>query len=415
MSTELIMPKAGLTNTEGTLGSWKAKEGELVRKGQDILEIENEKVTMDYNSPADGILHILAKTGDEIPVGQVMGYIADNQAEYEELCAGNGVSAARQGDCKAENPPEAEKASACEAGKASACESGRGRLRVSPLARKLAAEGGADLTQICGTGPGGRIVAKDVTQWLLCGKAPDSGEAVSCGAPKGGREPVRRPMTPMRRAIATRMYDSLRSMAQTSDFVEVDVTQLTELRGRLAAQEEKLGTRITVGDLLSRAVVKMLGAHPLGNASLDGDEIITYPYVNLSMAVATDYGLTSPVVKDADLMSLTQLSLALKDVVRRGRENRLTAEELSGGTVTITNMGIFPVDCFNPIVNPPQSLIVGFGRAAEKPAVYRGEIVARTMMWLSVTYDHRVFDGSEIGAIMRDLKEYMENPELILL
>lgn len=215
--------------------------------------------------------------------------------------------------------------------------------------------------------------------------------------------------------IARNMFNSLHSMAQTSDSVEIDVTELMALRQRLLAHKDELGTKITINDLLSYAAVKMLKTHPLANASFSDTEILCYPDVNLSMAVATDYGLTSPVVHGADRMSLVELSLAMRDLVVRARDRKLTADDQQGGTFTLTNMGIFPVDNFNPILPAPQSCIIGFGRCVEKPAVYQGQICIRTMMVLSVTYDHRVFDGGEVGSIMKTMKEYLETPELFLV
>ena len=212
----------------------------------------------------------------------------------------------------------------------------------------------------------------------------------------------------------TQISKDLHTMAQTSDSVEVDVTELAAMRRRLGENEKLLGTRVTLNDLLSYAAVKMLKTHPLANASYTDQEILTFPYVNLSVAVATDYGLTSPVVRDADQMSLVELSRALREIVVKAREKRLTADDQRDGTFTLTNMGVFPVDNFNPILPAPQSCIMGFGRAVEKPVVYQGQICVRTMMCLSVTYDHRVFDGGEIGSILKTMKEYLETPELFL-
>ncbi len=426
MSVELIMPKAGLTNTDGVVGEWKFGEGDWVERGQSILEIENEKVTMEYEAPAAGFLHIIAQTGETVLVGHCMGWLAADREEYSMMSGVTGVAPADYSTTDREDTvsecAEHEAGAADQTGRTMEdCAAESRSVKASPLARKLASEAGADIGQITGSGPAGRIVAGDVEAYLQ-NRGPAAAVSSEKGEKRSGgkdgcvqEEPVRIPMTSVRRAVAERMYRSLHSMAQTSDSVEVDATELTILRRRLVEQRDKIGARITLGDMLARATVKMLDRHPLGNASIDENEIVTYPYVNLSMAVATDYGLTSPVVKNADRMSLTELSLALKDVAARARENRLTSEDLSGGTVTVTNMGIYPVDCFNAIINPPQSLIVGFGRAVEKPAVYAGEIAVRTMMWVSVTYDHRVFDGSEIGAIMADLKKYIENPDLILL
>ena len=260
---------------------------------------------------------------------------------------------------------------------------------------------GVDLAGVTGTGYDGKIRKSDV----LSAAAPAPAQ----------REITRIPLTPIRKAIARNMFNSLHSMAQTSDSVEVDVTELMALRKRLLEHKEELGTKITINDLLSYAAVKMIKTHPLANASFSDTEILCYPDVNLSMAVATDYGLTSPVVHGADRMSLVELSLAMRDLVTRARDRKLTAVDQQGGTFTLTNMGIFPVDNFNPILPAPQSCILGFGRCVEKPAVYQGQICIRTMMVLSVTYDHRVFDGGEVGSIMKTMKEYLESPELFLV
>lgn len=274
-----------------------------------------------------------------------------------------------------------------------------GAVNATALAKKYAEVNGVDLSAVSGTGHDGKIRKNDV---------------LNAAAP-AQREITRIPLTPIRKAIARNMFNSLHSMAQTSDSVEIDVTELMALRQRLLAHKDDLGTKITINDLLSYAAVKMLKTHPLANASFSDTEILCYPDVNLSMAVATDYGLTSPVVHGADRMSLVELSFAMRDLVVRARDRKLTADDQQGGTFTLTNMGIFPVDNFNPILPAPQSCIIGFGRCVEKPAVYQGQICIRTMMVLSVTYDHRVFDGGEVGSIMKTMKEYLETPELFLV
>ena len=404
-AVEVIMPKTGLTNTENTLDSWSVAEGDTVTKGQVLAEIESEKTTMPLESLDGGIIHLLAKAGDTVAVGGVIAYLAADKAAYERLCAEPAAAPAAPAVATPAAAPAATVASAPAAPTAPAAKGGR--VKASPLARKRAAARGIDLSLVRGTGPAGRIVAKDVDAYVPAAPA-------AAAAPAARREPVRIPLTPIRKAIAKNMYNSLHSMAQTSDSMEVDVTELMQLRRKLVERQDVLGTKITVNDLLSYAAVKMLRTHPLANASYGDNEIISYPYVNLSMAVATDYGLTSPVVRDADRMTLVELSRALHEITVKARERKLTADDQRDGTFTITNMGIFPVDNFNPILPAPQSCIMGFGRCVEKPVVYQGEIAIRAMMFLSVTYDHRVFDGGEIGSIMRTMKEYLESPVLFL-
>lgn len=430
---EVFMPKAGMDMKEGRLIRWLKNVGDHVELDEPIMEIETDKITMESEAPATGIL--LAKLIDDdttVPVLQTIGYIGqpgekvpDAPAAAEEKPAALAavpasptavetvaVAAASNGSVLA--TPYARKL-AKEKGidLAAVPHSGfiHGRdvlaaesvlsAKATPLAKKYAEVNGVSMDTVTGTGYGGKATKNDV----LASMKP----AVS------SREPVHIPLTPIRKAIACNMFNSLHTMAQTSDSVEVDATELVNMRKRLAAHQEQLGVKITINDLLSYAAVKMIKTHPLANASFADTEIISYPNVNLGMAVATDYGLTSPTVHDADLLSLVNLSKALHDIILRARERRLTMDDQTGGTFTLTNMGIFPIDNFNPILPSPQSCILGFGRCSEKPAVYEGQICIRTMMVLSVTYDHRVFDGGEVGSIMKTMKEYLENPELFLV
>lgn len=432
--TEVFMPKAGMDMKEGRLIRWLKNIGDHVELNEPIMEIETDKITMEAESPATGIL--LAKLIDDdttVPVLQTIGYIGQPGEKIPDVPA---VIEDVKPTVEADNPASL---TAGETAAVSAVDNGY--VPATPYARKLAKEKGIDLSSVPHNGfiygkdvisaesvpsakatPLARKYAEvngvsldTVTGTGYGGKTTKNDVLASMKPAVNSREPIRIPLTPIRKAIARNMFDSLHTMAQTSDSVEVDVTELVNMRKRLAAHQEQLGVKITINDLLSYAAVKMIKTHPLANASFADTEIITYPNVNLSIAVATDYGLTSPVVHDADLMSLVDLSKALHDVIIRARERNLTINDQTGGTFTLTNMGIYPVDNFNPILPSPQSCILGFGRCREKPAVYEGQICIRTMMVLSVTYDHRVFDGGEVGSIMKTMKEYLENPELFLV
>ena len=431
--TEIFMPKAGMDMKEGRLIRWLKEIGDHVEKDESIMEIETDKITMEAEAPATGIL--LAKLIDDettVPVLQTIGYIGQPGEKIPDAP----VAAA---DTPAAAPVEA---AAKPAAPASKLPVPNGSVAATPYAKKLAAEKGVELAAVIASGPAGEVRASDVLAAAQSGAVNATAlakkyaevngvdlsavsgtghdgkirknDVLNAAAP-AQREITRIPLTPIRKAIARNMFNSLHSMAQTSDSVEIDVTELMALRQRLLAHKDELGTKITINDLLSYAAVKMLKTHPLANASFSDTEILCYPGVNLSMAVATDYGLTSPVVHGADRMSLVELSLAMRDLVVRARDRKLTADDQQGGTFTLTNMGIFPVDNFNPILPAPQSCIIGFGRCVEKPAVYQGQICIRTMMVLSVTYDHRVFDGGEVGSIMKTMKEYLETPELFLV
>lgn len=431
--TEIFMPKAGMDMKEGRLIRWLKEIGDHVEKDEPIMEIETDKITMEAEAPATGIL--LAKLIDDettVPVLQTIGYIGQPGEKIPDAP----VAVA---DTPAAAPVETAAETAAPASKLPVL---NGSVAATPYAKKLAAEKGVELAAVIASGPAGEVRASDVLAAAQSGAVNATAlakkyaevngvdlsavsgtghdgkirknDVLNAAAP-AQREITRIPLTPIRKAIARNMFNSLHSMAQTSDSVEIDVTELMALRQRLLAHKDELGTKITINDLLSYAAVKMLKTHPLANASFSDTEILCYPDVNLSMAVATDYGLTSPVVHGADRMSLVELSLAMRDLVVRARDCKLTADDQQGGTFTLTNMGIFPVDNFNPILPTPQSCIIGFGRCVEKPAVYQGQICIRTMMVLSVTYDHRVFDGGEVGSIMKTMKEYLETPELFLV
>lgn len=431
--TEIFMPKAGMDMKEGRLIRWLKEIGDHVEKDEPIMEIETDKITMEAEAPATGIL--LAKLIDDettVPVLQTIGYIGQPGEKIPDAP----VAVA---DTPAATPVETAAETAAPASKLPVL---NGSVAATPYAKKLAAEKGVELAAVIASGPAGEVRASDVLAAAQSGAVNATAlakkyaevngvdlsavsgtghdgkirknDVLNAAAP-AQREITRIPLTPIRKAIARNMFNSLHSMAQTSDSVEIDVTELMALRQRLLAHRDELGTKITINDLLSYAAVKMLKTHPLANASFSDTEILCYPDVNLSMAVATDYGLISPVVHGANRMSLVELSLAMRDLVVRARDRKLTADDQQGGTFTLTNMGIFPVDNFNPILPAPQSCIIGFGRCVEKPAVYQGQICIRTMMVLSVTYDHRVFDGGEVGSIMKAMKEYLETPELFLV
>ena len=401
--TEIFMPKAGMDMKEGTLIRWLKEVGDPVELDEPIMEIETDKITMEAEAPASGILLAkLIEDGTTVPVLQTIGWIGQ---PGEEIPGGPAESPAPSAEPVSENSAPESGASAAAAEPEPVLPAG-GFVPATPFARLLAKENGISPGDVPASAP---LKAADILRYLESAKPQPAAQA-----PAEDRTPVRIPLTPLRKAIARNMYQSLQSMAQTSDSVEVDVTELMAIRKALAVCADQIGVRVSVNDLLSYAAVQTVKRHPLANASFADTEIIQYPYINLCTAVATEQGLVSPVIHDADRMGLLELSKALHDVTSRARAQKLTAADLEGGTFTLTNMGIFPVDNFNPILPAPQSCILGFGRCVEKPAAYRGEICLRTRMVLSVTYDHRVFDGGEVGMIMKHMKEYLEDPESFL-
>ena len=406
MSFELVMPRAGLTMVEGTIASWLAAEGQQVKKGEAIMEFENEKNTIEFNCTHDGILHITAPEGETVAVGAPIGIVAENQAEYDAIC---GAAAPAPAPAAAEQPAAPAPVSAPAA---PAAVEDTARVRATGLAKKMAKQHGVTLSAICGTGPNRRIIAQDVLDYLEAQKSAPA-PAAAPAAPAADDVITEIQMTGIRKAIAKNMYGSLQEMAQCTAAVEVDVTELLAYRQKLVDNQEYLGCKVTVNDLLAMATVKMLQKHPTANATFDGKTLFVHSAVNLSVAVAAEVGLMVPVVKNAQRMSLVELHNAMSDVAVRARDQKLKGGEQAGGTFTISNVGMFPIDWSTPIINPPQVAILGFGRAVKKPAVVGDDVKIRSMMHVFLTFDHRVFDGLEVGRIMADLQKLLEHPELI--
>ncbi len=431
------MPKAGLTMIEGTITSWRGAEGAQVASGQVVMEYENEKNIIECLSPYDGLLHIVARVGDVIPVGGTIGYIAENQEEYAALQGGAGPEAApvaAAAAAPAATPaatPEATPAAAASLPAALQSQQDQGRINATGYAKKLAQQHQVDLRAVKPSGANGRIVAKDVLAQAGSGGAgagttaaatvsaaatavaATPGASAAAGRAAVSGEPVITPLAGLKRAVANNMFESLHSMAQCSNTVEFDVTGLIDFRSKLLENEVFLGRKITLNDLLTMAAIRTLQKNPLLNSTFDGTNITTYPNINLGTAVATDIGLMVPVIANAEQLTLLELSQALREVAARARENKLQPGEQSRGTFTLTNVGMFPIDTGTPIISPPQVAIIGFGRTIKKPAVYQDQICIRTMMTVFITYDHRVLDGAAIGTALQTLQKYLENPALI--
>lgn len=405
MSEKMVMPKAGLTNTEGTIGKWLFKTGDRVEAGQIIAEIENEKITMDFEAPISGYLVIVAENGETVDVGKLIGYIAEDEKEIKTL------SEASSHDKEAEAKEIKVQEKTIEIPKTSET-TDRKRIKISHFAKKKAEKAGFDYSKVKGTGPGGRIVAKDIENALKeIATVPMGSEIPTEQMPPYTEEK----MTTRRKAIANNLLESLQSTAQCFASTEVDATEFKAYRQKLVGMEDLIGTKITINDLLTKVVSKVAFTYNFANATISGENIRYYNNVNVAVAVANDQGLVSPVVKNVDKLSLGALSKKLHDLVERARENKLTPDDFEGGTITISNLGSYPVDVFQPIANRGQSVIVGFGRMIEKPVVLNGKIEVRTMMTTSVTFDHRVLDGSDVGEILKLIKKLIENPELIVL
>lgn len=395
MPIEVTMPKFGLTMHEGTLQRYFKTAGDAVKAGEPIYEVETEKVLYEVESPASGILACwLHPEGDIVECGGLVALIAASGEDAAAIAAGSSNHAAR---------PSAPAASAAppDAIAPAADSPADGRRAVSPVARKLASELKVDLARVTGTGPGGRITREDVERAAREGSAsPASAPATSPTsiAAEAPAKPRLRslPMRGMRKTIAARMHQSLRETAQLTITSEADVTAAVELRSRLTREFD-----FTYTDMLIHAAARALMRHPRMNSRLADDAIISITEINLGMAVALDEGLIVPVVRDADRKSLRAIAVETKDLAERARTNKLKIDDVSGGTFTITNLGGFGVDAFTPILNLGETGILGVGRISEKPAIYRGEIARRSMLTLSLTFDHRIIDGAPAAAFLQ--------------
>ncbi len=401
MAVEVVMPKFGLTMTEGTIQQWFKSEGDTIKAGEALFEVETEKVLYEVEATADGtVAKLLYAIEAVVGVGLPVAIIAEAGEEVAEVAARYADAAA----APVAAPPEPAPVAASTAPPAAAEK--RGRVPVTPAARKLAKEHSIDLSGVTGTGPRGRITREDVQKIIDSGgqAAPPPAPAATPAA----AEDI--PLRGMRKVIAERMHQSLQDSAQLTISTEVDVTQLIDRR-----QEVRQEFNVTYTDFIVQACAHALRQHPRMNASLEGNTIHVHGDIHVGLAVALDEGLIVPVVRDADKKSLKDIAAEAKTLAEKARASQLKLEEVSGGTFTVSNLGMYGVDAFTPIINTPQSGILGVGRIVEKPAIYRGEVTRRSMMVLSLTFDHRVIDGAPAGAFLQTVADLLAHGNRVSL
>jgi len=406
MAVQILMPKLGMSTAPLTLVEWKAKEGEAVEKGNVVLVVETEKIRHDIEAEVSGFLHILIEEGREVPIGTVVGLIAETKEELEALKKEKPKEAVTAAEVKEAPPVEAAKVEAPPAAEA------KERILISPVARKLAEEHMIDIAKISGTGPGGRIVREDIEKEIEAKKKVE----VTPEVYQGRRVKSVIPLTGMRKAIAEHMHRSLSISAQLTLMGEIDMTEMVKLRQSLVSQEEALGTRITYTDLFVLVAARLLKEHPIVNASLIDNEIKIWENINIGVATALEDGLIVPVVKDADKKSLVEISKTVRSLVQRAREGKLIPDEVSGGTFTVTNLGALGggYRFETVIINQPESAILGTGGITDRAVVRDGKIVIRPIMTYYLTYDHRVFTGAVAAQFMAGATQLMENPGPLL-
>ena len=416
MAYEILMPQLGLTMEEGTVSSWLKHEGDAVKAGEAILEITTDKLTNEVTSEHDGVLlKIVAQEGEDIPVKGLLGYIG----EAGEQVGGAAAPAAVSVEAAA---PAAVSAAVIAPAAVSA---GGGRIRISPFARKLATNMDVDYSALTGSGPSGRIVAKDIYVAAEARKsapaaAPATAPATAPAAPaakKSGLELMEgdtiAKLSGMRKVVAERMLQSHTEIPPVTQNTKVDVTVLMKFRKSLI---ETAGKKFSVNDLILKATAKVLRAHPEVLVSYDNGQVIQRAHVNLGMAVALDAGLIVPVIRDADKMGLDELAAKAKDLATRAKENKLTTDEYKGSTFSVSNLGMFGIETFTPIVNQPDAGILGVCAIQDELVMDdEGNISKHQVMRLSFTYDHRLIDGAVAAKFIMDLRDLLQSPMNILL
>jgi len=398
MATVVIMPKLGLTMTEGSIEKWFKKEGDRVEKGEPLVEIITEKINFQYEAPASGILRkILHHEGEVVPVTTPIAIIAGEGEALPEVEA-----------IKLEVPVELPMPAAVQ----KEVKEPPKRIFASPIARKIAQEKGIDLSSLKGSGPAGRIIKIDV---LNAAEKIITQEVV---VPPSVPSPPGRviPLKGIRRIIAKRMTESFQNIPHIYLSLEVDMAACLGLRDQLIEEVEKCAkVRLTLTDILVKVAASALKGYPIINSRIEGDQIHLMEEINIGVAIALEDGLIVPALRNADRKSLTEIAITLRDLTQKAREGRLSLEEVGGGTFTLSNMGMLGIDKFNAIINPPECSILGVGRTVEKPVVQGGEIKIKPMAWFNLSSDHRIVDGATAALFLNHIKKLIENPGLLLI
>ena len=443
MASKIIMPKQGLQMETGIITQWLHGEGDEIKEGEPLFEMETDKLTITIDASAGGtLLKILAEPGEAIPVAATIAIVGqpgeDISALVSEATAASGGAPAAQPEAPTVAPEAPAPAAPAESGgrkfispraKTAAEERGidysgisgtgtdglvierdilayeAGRLDITPLAANVARLNGVDASAVKGTGPNGKVTVADVS---AAGAVPKAAAA----SPRGSRV---EPMNGMRRAIARNMMASKTTNAQASHRMAVDMTQIIQLREAFKA----MNVKISYNDIIIRICAQALREMPIVNASIDGNNIVYHDYVNIGLAVSVPGGLIVPVVKDADIIGLTEIAARSRALVDKAHSGALTTDDYHGGTFTVTSLGMFDVDDFVAIINPPESAILAVGKICKTPVVVTGkdgadEIAIRPMCALTLGYDHRSIDGAEAAKFLQKIKQYAQNPALML-
>lgn len=406
-----LMPKLGMDMEEGTVIRWLKAEGDSVAKGEALVEIETDKSTVEVEAPIDGIiLKIFCAEGDAQPCGTAIAYIGNEGDEIPAISAVSHEATVAEQET-VQNAPVSEPSTSATPAVTSAPQNTTGaKLRVSPRARRLAKNNHVDLYAVTGTGQHGRIIEQDVRDFIANG-----GMMVKQSQTVRVPQETVTPLKGVRKVTANRMRQSLSEMAQTNTRMDIDMTNMISFRNQINARLAKNGVKVSFVDLMVAVCAKALIEHPQANASLMEDGIHYRNYANIGVAVDTERGLVVPVIKDADILSIADIAKKSAELIDKARRGALAPDDMKGGSFTISNLGMFEVDSFTAIVNPPETCILAMSRTADRAVVENGQVVVRPMMNLCLSYDHRIIDGAPSARFLRDIKHYIENPVWLLV
>ncbi len=420
MASRVLMPKGSDTMTEGKVLKWLKNEGEQVANGDPLVEIETDKVDMEVESMASGVLRkVLVSAGETVPVGQMLAVIGKAEEDISSFISSNGGAAAKPAAAPEKKEDEPKEAASSQSttraetpapGAAPTSQAAGGRILASPLARRIAREAGLDLAAIQGSGPGGRIIRRDVESATAAG-------APSAPAPQfapQGPEFRDEPLSQMRKTIAQRLAQSLGPIPHFYLTIDVDMKKAKELRE--SANNLKTDLKLTYNDIIVKACAVALTQHPDVNASFTGNAIRYHNRIHLGIAVAIEGGgLITPVVRDCNFKTLQQISSESKDLIARARTRKLKPEEYTGGTFSVSNLGMLGIVEFSAVINPPEGAILAIGSVEEKPVVENGQITIGYRCRMTLSCDHRVVDGAIGAKFLQTLQQILENPLLLAL
>ena len=412
MSVELVIPQVGESITEAMIGKWLKKAGDRVEKDEPVVELETDKVTVELPAPAAGTISKQIKAeGEKANIGEVIGLMEEGAGSN----AGEAASAPAGGDGKGDSKPKDDKPTRTPP-KAQQTQARQGEPRVMPAAKRELAQHNLSADEVKAAGPGGRLLKEDVQRHVESAPAAPSPAQPSYEAPAAGRVEEVAPMSPIRKRIAQRLVQAQQTAALLTTLNECDMSAVMALRTKYKEAFEKAhGVKLGFMSFFVKAVVEGLRAFPRVNSEIRGEDIVSRNFYDIGIAVSTERGLVVPIIRSAENLSFAEIEKTIVDFGSRAKANKIRLDELEGGTFTITNGGIFGSLLSTPIVNPPQSGVLGMHAIQERPIAHEGQVVIRPMMYLALTYDHRIVDGREAVSFLKRVKDVIEDPSRALL